>query len=188
MDAHAVDNILARHRSRRRARWIGLWLAIASSLVPLHARGAEISVPITIDYLTLNAAIRQDFYTGPEGRAELWSGVGPCQFLNAENPAFGPAGTRVKFETSAKLALGIGIAGRCVNPFSWSGIAEAESDPYIAPVVRLKMRVVDLNLYNQEHKKTFIASKVLDTVKRYLSPRLEAFSYDLKPAIDQLGA
>ncbi|HVA79293.1 MAG TPA: lytic transglycosylase domain-containing protein, partial [Candidatus Binataceae bacterium] len=46
----------------------------------------------------------------------------------------------------------------------------------------------DLNLYNAMHQKTLIAGQGFDLIKQYLIPELETFTYDLNPAIRQLGS
>ncbi len=160
--------------------------AAISPLCGAHA--ADVSVPITIDYLTLGAALKAQMYTAPGGKAALWNGADQCQFLSAENPVFSSASSRLRLETAASLGLGVAVAGRCVSPITWSGIAEAESSPYIAPGLRLKIRIANLNLYNTAHQKTFIVGKGFDLIKQYLIPGLETFTYDLNPAIQQLGA
>jgi hypothetical protein len=165
--------------------------AIAAAFLALAiarpARARDVRIPLTIDYLTLTEALKADLYTAPGGRAPLWNGTDACQFLYAENPAFGRAGERVMLETAASLALGLEIAGRCISPVSWTGIVEAESQPYIAAGLKLKFRIADLNLYNPQHEKTILVGKGFDLIKQYLIPRLETFSYDLNPSVQQLA-
>ncbi|HEY2487187.1 MAG TPA: lytic transglycosylase domain-containing protein [Candidatus Binataceae bacterium] len=162
----------------------GLLVALATSL----ARAAEVRVPLTIDYLTLGEAIRHQLYTAPGDRAALWNGPDECQFLYAENPTFSRAGERVQLETTAALSLGVALGSRCVSPLTWSGIVEAESEPYLARGIRLMLHIADMNLYNPRRQKTLIAGRGFDLIKRYLVPRMETFSYDLNPALQQLGA
>ncbi len=161
----------------------GLLLALAPAL----ARAAEVRVPLTIDYLTLGEAVRHQLYTAPGDRAALWNGPGECQFLYAENPSFSRAGERVQLETTAALSLGVALGGRCVSPFTWSGIVEGQSEPYLARGLRLMLHIADMNLYNPRRQKTLIAGRGFDLTKRYLVPRMETFSYDLNPALQQLG-
>ncbi len=189
---NAVDNRASQfsaHTSRGRRAAVALTIfALAAICTAPIARAANVSVPITVDYLTLTAALKAQIYTAPGGRAALWSGLDNCQFLYAENPAFSSASPRLRLETAASLGLGVSFAGRCVSPIAWSGIVEAESAPYIASGTRLKLKVVDLNLYNAAHQKTLIAGKGFDLIKQYLIPQIETFTYDLSPAIQQLGA
>lgn len=185
----AVDKSAAKIKNDTHAALILLAMAAFSAIFPVRtARAADVSVPITIDYLTLGAALKAQMYTAPGGRAALWNGADQCQFLYAENPAFSSAAPRLRLETAASLGLGVAVGARCVSPIAWSGIAEAESSPYIAPGLRLKIRITDVNLYNAAHQKTLIAGKGFDLIKQYLIPGLETFTYDLNPAIQQLGA
>ena len=159
-----------------------LLVALAASL----AHAAEVRVPLTIDYLTLGEAIRHQLYTAPGNRAALWNGPDECQFLYAENPSFSRADERVRLETAATLSLGVALGSSCVSPLTWSGIVQAETEPYLAPGIRLMLHIADMNLYNPRRQKTLIAGRGFDLIKRYLVPRMETFSY-LNPALQQLG-
>src|SRR5579885_3629789 len=163
-------------------------LAAGVAVAASGVQAGEVRVPLTIDYLTLTEAIRDQIYTAQGGRAPLWNGGDECQFLYAEDPAFSRADTRVRLETAASLGLGVAVAGRCVSPVAWSGIVEAESAPYIAGGVRLMLRIEDMKLYDAHHQKTLIAGKGFDLIKQYLIPRLETFAYDLNPAVEQLAS
>ncbi|MGO9607945.1 MAG: lytic transglycosylase domain-containing protein [Candidatus Binataceae bacterium] len=179
----------ATKRGERRGR-AGAVAAIAALLALVSSspsRANEVRVPVTIDYVTLSEALRHAVYTAPGGRAALWNGSDDCQFLYAENPVFSRADARVKLETTTSLGLGVQIAGQCVSPLNWGGIVEAESSPYVATGLRLMLRIEEMNLYDQQHQKTLIAGKGFDLIKQYLIPRIETFSYDLNPSIQQLA-
>jgi len=143
-----------------------------------------VRIPVTVDYLALGAALREQLYTD-RGRMPLWNGSDQCQYLYAENPRFGRAGDQVKLEGDGSLMVGAMVAGNCVSPIVWNGIIEAETAPYIAANMQLKFRVADINLYNREHQKTLLAGHGFDLVKQYYIPRLETFTFDLSPAFQQ---
>ncbi|HEY9158891.1 transglycosylase SLT domain-containing protein [Candidatus Binatus sp.] len=159
---------------------------------PDPARAAQVRLPLTIDYIALREALKRNLFTAPGGRAQLWNGIDDCQFLYAENPEFsratagGPA--TVKLETANSLGLGVSMGSQCLNAVQWSGIVEALGVPYIAPGLQLKFHFTDLNLYDSAHQKTELVSRGFDLIKSYLIPQLDGFSYDLKPAVAQLGA
>ena len=159
---------------------------------PDPARATQVRIPLTIDYIALREALKRNLFTAPGGRAQLWNGIDDCQFLYAENPEFsratagGPA--TVKLETADSLGLGVSMGSQCLNAIQWSGIVEALGVPYIAPGLQLKFHFTDLNLYDSAHQKTQLASQGFDLIKSYLIPQLDDFSYDLKPAVQQLGA
>jgi soluble lytic murein transglycosylase-like protein len=168
-----------------------LWIIVAAialaAATPAVACAAQIKVPLTIDYLALREALKHTLYTAPGNRAPLWNGPDQCQFLYAENPDFARAAGDVKLDTAASLGMGVSVAGQCIG-VPWDGIVEAIGKPYIASGLQLKFHFNDLNLYNSKHEKSMVVSNGFDLIKQYLIPRLELFSYDLNPAIQQLGS
>lgn len=180
----------SRCRERRPRLWAGFAAALAIALMPIRAAyaqasGEAVKIPLTIDYLALSAALKQQLYTD-NGRAPLWNGADQCQYFYAENPAFSRAGNNVGLETNASLSLGVAMGSQCLSPIAWNGILAAATSPYIAPSLNVKFRVTDINLYDEHHQKTMIAGKAFDLVKQYFIPRLETFSFDLNPAREQL--
>ncbi len=155
---------------------VAVIVAAASLCGPAGAApAARITVPLTIDYLTLGAALKRQIYDGPGGRAILWKGSNDCEFLYAENPRFarGADAVGVKLESNGELGLGVPLAGTCINPISWKGIIEVDATPYLTPNLRLMFRVRDINLYDEQHRKSLIAGNGFDLIKGNFIPRLE---------------
>jgi hypothetical protein len=171
--------------------WIIIIAAIAILAESAPACASQVRIPLTIDYVTLREALKRQLYNAPGGRAELWNGLDDCQYLYAENPelarATAPGAATVKLETSNSLGLGVAVGSQCLNAIQWSGIVETLGVPYIAPGLQLKFHFTDLNVYDSAHQKTQIVSKGFDLIKSYLIPRLNDFSYDLRPAVQQLA-
>jgi len=173
-----------------------LWIIVAALFTMVAgtppARASQVRIPLTIDYLTLREALKRQLYTAAGGRAQLWNGLDECQFLYAENPEFSqatePGAATVKLETANSLGLGVAMGSQCVGAINWSGIVDALGVPYIAPGLQLKFHFTDLDLYDSAHQKTAIASRGFDLIKSYLIPRLDDFSYDLRPSVQQLAA
>ena len=184
--------LLRRARRLRSKLWIIIIAAIASFAQSALASAAQVRIPLTIDYITLSEALKRQVYTAPGGRAELWNGLDDCQYLYAENPQFArataPGAATVKLETNNSLEIGVAVGSQCLNAIQWSGIVETLGVPYIAPGLQLKFHFTDLNLYDSAHQKTEIVSKGFDLIKSYLIRRLDDFSYDLNPAVQQLAA
>ncbi len=176
---------------------VRLWIFIAAIVAifvtrPAPARASQVRIPLTIDYITLREALKRKLYTAPGGRAPLWNGLDDCQFLYAENPEFSHAAeggaATVKLETANSLGLGVAMGSQCVGAIQWNGIVEALGVPYIAPGLQLKFHFTDLNLYDAAHQKSQLVSRGFDLIKSYLVPKLDDFSYDLNPAVQQLAA
>jgi hypothetical protein len=155
-------------------------------VIPCVASAAQVAIPVHIDYLMLRAALKQQIYTAPGGRADLWSGTDSCQFLYATDPRFEYNSGKLGFESNGELSVGIGVSGSCVSPINWSGIMGADLEPYISPDLAIKFRVTDLNLYRPNHEKSLVVGRGFDLIKTNLIPRLETFTFDLKPPIQQL--
>ncbi|HZC47281.1 MAG TPA: lytic transglycosylase domain-containing protein [Candidatus Acidoferrum sp.] len=182
---------------RTHASAIALWIIVATFFamivaLPARARASQVRIPLTIDYIALREALKRKLYTAPGGRAPLWNGADDCQYLYAEHPEFSRATTggaaTVKLETATSLGLGVAMGSQCLSAVQWSGFVEALGVPYIAPGLQLKFHFTDLNLYDSAHRKTQLVSQGFDLIKNDLIPRLDDFSYDLKPSVQQLSA
>ncbi len=150
---------------------------------------AQIIVPLTIDYATLGAALKRQIYDAPGGRAILWKGTNDCEFLIARNPRFATSGAAtVGLESDGELGLGVPMADQCVNPISWKGIIAIDAAPYLTPNLSLMFRVTDINLYDQDHRKSFIVGRGFDLIKGNFIPRFETFKFDLRAPIEEFSA
>jgi hypothetical protein len=190
-----IARLLGLHQEKESTVRLWIILTIASviffaAIAP--ARASQVRIPMTIDYITLREALKRKLYTAPGGRAELWNGLDDCQFLYAENPEFSRAtaggAATVQLETANSLGLGVAMGSQCLNAVQWSGIVQALGVPYIAPGLQLKFHFTDLNVFDSAHQKTEVVSQGFDLIKGYLIPRLNDFSYDLNPAVQQLAA
>ena len=149
----------------------------------------QVTVPLTIDYLTLGAALKRQIYDAPGGRAILWQGANDCEFLYAENPRFAQNGAAtVALESDGELGLGVPLAGKCINPISWKGIIAIDATPYLTPNLMLMFRVSDVNLYDRLHRKSLIVGRGFDLIKDNFIPRFETFKFDLREPIEEFRA
>ena len=158
--------------------------ALLSLSLSRTASAVEITIPLNIDYITLTEALRHNAYDGPAGRAELWVGSDKCQYFYAYRPRFERQDGALVLGTDADLSLGVAVAGKCVTPVTWSGVIEFETQPYVGSDLAIKFHVVNINLYNSAHKKSVLL-RGFDLIKSHIVPRIEDFSYDLRPPLDQ---
>ena len=143
----------------------------------------QVFVPLTIDYVTLGAALKRQIYDAPGGRAILWKGANACEFLYARIRASPrTAQRRSMLESDGELGLGVPLGDKCVNPISWKGIIAIDATPYLTPNLTLMFRVSDINLYDQQHQKSLIVGRGFDLIKDNFIPRFQTFKFDLRPA------
>src|SRR5438128_2180875 len=84
----AVMPRMITRRSRRSFTWLFASCLIALLSVPRVASAVQVTIPLDIDYITLEEALKHHVYQGTAGRAELWAGSDKCQYLYATNPRF----------------------------------------------------------------------------------------------------
>ncbi len=149
----------------------------------------QVFVPLTIDYVTLGTALKRQIYDAPGGRAILWKGANACEFLYARNPRFTQNGpTAVVLESDGELGLGVPLGDQCVNPISWKGIIAVDATPFLTPNLTLMFRVSDINLYDEQHKKSLIVGRGFDLIKDNFIPRFQTFKFDLRAPIEEFRA
>src|SRR5271167_279374 len=152
------------------ARLARLWVALAAlgwlAGFAVVVSAAQITVPLTIDYITLRETLIHQIYDAPDQRAQLWNGANICEYLYSENPRLARAGVGIKLDTDGTLSLGLPMGEQCVSPLSWQGIIEIDAAPYLAPNLRLMFRVTNINLYDAQHQKTLIVGRGFDLIKQ----------------------
>ncbi len=148
--------------------------------------GVQIFVPLTIDYVTLTAALKKQIYNAADSRAILWRGDNACEFLYARNPRLTQnAPTAVTLESEGELGLGVPLGDQCVNAVSWDGIVAMDLTPVFTPALTLIFHVTDVNLYDRQHRKSLIVGRGFDLIKGNFIPRIESFKFDLRPPIEE---
>lgn len=83
------------------------------------------------------------------------------------------------------MSLGLPVAAKCLSPLAWSGMIGASANPYVKGLA-LKFRISDIDLYDRDGNKSLIVGRGFDLIKSNFIPRMETFSYDLAPAVEQL--
>src|SRR5438876_11735258 len=69
--------------------------AVLFAVSATRAGAVQLELPLKLDYLLLDAAMKQRYYSGPGGRAQLWNGDGNCGHFYAVNPRFSRSGPNV---------------------------------------------------------------------------------------------
>ncbi len=159
--------------------------AIASSIAatiapPPMAVVRALRIPLTIDYLALSAALRQQLYTD-NGRAPIWNGSDRCQYFYAENPRFARAGNNLKLETEGTLMIGLLVGSNASARFN--GKASSRSTPR-----RMSRRRRNSSFTSATSTSTMCiirrpcwSAKGSISLSQYYIPFLETFTFDLSP-------
>jgi hypothetical protein len=144
---------------------------------------AQVEVPVEIDYLVLDAALKQRFYTAAGGRAVFWQGPANCGHLYATDPHFSQAGSDIRLISAADLQAALALAGQCLSAMSWNGKLAAVMTPRIEGS-ELKFHIKDVEFINADGR--VIGGDALNMMKGQLLGQLGNFSYNLRPYIDRV--
>src|SRR5690349_13315951 len=73
------------------------------------AFATPVAVPAEIDYLVLDTALKQRFYTASGGRAVFWQGSANCGHLYATDPHLSRAAADVRLVSAADLQAALAL-------------------------------------------------------------------------------
>jgi hypothetical protein len=149
------------------------------------AGAAQVRFPLTVDYEVLRAALRKHLEERGPGGLELWRTADGCGSFVLREATIEPADGRLKIEGPASVGAGIPLFGLCWANVSWNGHAEIVARPEIGPDWQLRLRDLDVQLYDPA--KRGIAARLWTVVKGWVEAELSTFAFDLGPPVNELG-
>ena len=157
-----------------------LWLSTA--------RAAEVSFPLTVDYALLGRALRETLTADQTGDIVLWGTATGCRSLVLRDVAIDAAQERARIVARGRARVGFGFLRFCFAPLSWDGYLDSLATPEIGHDWQLRFRDLDSHLYDAQHRRTVVASRLWEVIKSRVEERFEAFHFDLAPPIDEASA
>src|SRR2546425_449244 len=157
-----------------------LWLSTA--------RAAEVSFPLTVDYALLGRALRETLTADQTGDIVLWGTATGCRSLVLRDVAIDAAQGRARIVARGRARVGFGFLRFCFAPLSWDGYLDSLATPEVGRDWQLRFRDLDSHLYDGQHRRTIVASRLWEVVKSRVEERFEAFHFDLAPPIDEASA
>ena len=159
--------------------WLG-WLVLATGV-----EAAEVRFPLTVEYDLLQAALRKHLRDAG-GEIVLWRSADGCRSFVLRDPKLEPVEGRLRIGGPGQAEAGLGALGYCLASVGWQGFVEVLAQPEIASDWRLRLRVVDTQLYDANRQQSGVASRVWDAVKGWAESALPTFGYDLGPPVQEL--
>ncbi len=162
---------------------------LLAMLLAGHAAAREVTVPIRMDLGFVRQTLVQQLYTEPGEKATLWNdGVG-CGWLELYEPKLDVVDGQLRIETRGDARIGTKVGSKCLVALDWKGFLEVFEEPQLDAAARsITFKVVNSNIYDEQHEKHFFTGKLWDLVKKYVQPRLEAVHVDLTQPFDELKA
>ena len=164
---------------------------LVASLVLLaaapNASADEVQFVLTVDQDVLGMALRQHLEAqGPAG-LELWRSADGCGTFAMKDVAIEPADARVKIVGVASGSAGVRLFGLCWANVSWTGRAEIMTRPEIGPDWQLRLRDLDIHLYDRAGRTPSLATRLFTLVKSWSESQISTFTVDLGPPVTELS-
>src|SRR2546427_3028520 len=144
-----------------------LWLSTA--------RATEVSFPLTVDYALLGRALRETLTADQTGDIVLWGTATGCRSLVLRDVAVDAAQERARIVARGRARVGFGFLRFCFAPLSWDGYLDSLATPEVGRDWQLRFRDLDSHLYDGQHRRTIVASRLWEVVKSRVEERFEAF-------------
>lgn len=172
---------------------MGRGLALICTMIclltaPARAAAADsIELPLTLRTALLQHSIARYLNPQLDQPAVLYQ-EGPYRFLHSDQPRLSIRGGQPHFSSRISASLGFRLLGKWPVGLKWDGSIDMSLTPYVDEKWQLRYHIVDSIIYDKDGTKPMMSSLVWNLVKRYLHPRLENFSLDLKPPQQEIVA
>ncbi|MBU0968026.1 MAG: lytic transglycosylase domain-containing protein [Proteobacteria bacterium] len=113
---------------------------------------------------------------------------GPYRYLHSDQPRLYIRDSQPHFSTRISANLGFKLLGIWPVALKWNGSIDMTLSPYVDEKWQLRYHIVDSIIYDNAGARPMISGFVWNLAKRFLHPRLEDFSLDLKPPQQEILA
>jgi len=164
-------------------------LALTLIAVARIARADDVTVtfPLTVDYPTVAAAMRDALGIAPGAPASLW-GDDRCRSLVVRDVDAARADGRVRIDARGTARLGFSFLGFCFAPVGWDGWLETRATPTLADGWRLRFRDLDASLLDAARRRSAVGTRLVGLVQGSVEERYGQVGIDLAPPVSEATA
>jgi hypothetical protein len=169
-----------------RQHGLAWWLASTALTLAPQAQGAELEVPLVLDYRILQQALQQQLFTGPGQQIEVYADRIRCNTLVLGQPRAGGTSTgQVRILTAITAHTGTPLGQRCLLARSWHGVIETLHEAFIGSTgSTVAFKVVGSDILRQDTSESVVPRVMQKWIRQYIHPRLDAIVIDLGPALN----
>jgi hypothetical protein len=161
---------------------VAVLLLIAATAWEAAAR--ELTFPLVVDYGLLRAALASRLREqAPEGA--LWGRTEDCRSMVVDDVRMDHADGKVMISLRGNARVGVRFIGFCLVPIRWDGFLDTRAVPRVGPDWQLRFADLESQLYDRQHHKTVVGSRVWDLVRGSVEEELGRFAFDLAPPIEE---
>ena len=148
----------------------------------------EVRFPLTISYDTLLTAMRRHLEPSGGSGLELWRSPDGCGSFGLEDATLTGTDRGLNIAGPASGQAGLRFLGLCWANVTWTGYVEILARPEVGADWQLRLRDVDIRLYDGNRKPTGVAPRLFAVVKRWSEAELSQFTFDVGPPLRELSA
>ena len=169
------------------------FVLVCTVLLCLFTAPSRLSATTTIELpLTLRTALLQHSlarHLNPQiDEPTVLYQEGPYRYLHSDQPRLYISDGQPHFSTRILAHLGLKFLGIWPVALKWSGSIDMTLSPYVDEQWQLRYHIVDSIILDNAGAKPMISGLVWKLAKRFLHPRLEGFSLDLRPPQQEIVA
>jgi len=172
-------------------KWLSAALLTASlglvAAVPAPS-AEEIRFPLTVGYDVLLTAMRRHLEQGAASGLELWRSPDGCGSFLLKDVILTGKDRRVNIAGPASGEAGLRLLGLCWANVTWTGHVEISARPEIGADWQLRLRDLDVRLYDTNRQRAGIGPRLFALVKKWSDAELSRFTFDLGPPLREVSA
>jgi len=154
---------------------------------PRLSAATTVELPLTLRTALLQQSIAR--YLNPQiDKPTVLYQEGPYRYLHSEEPRLYIRDSQPHFSTRILAQLGFKFLGIWPVALKWNGSIDMTLSPYVDEQWQLRYHIVDSIIYDKAGGKPKLSGLVWNLSKRFLHPRLEGFSLDLRPPQQEIAA
>lgn len=160
---------------------VAWWLALCFVLtVRADLRAATVELPLFLRTQILQNALQESLTPGPDRKAALYQ-KDTHNYFHIADPRLTIRDGEPQFRCDIAAGAGFEPIGVLPSAVHWKGSIEMNLFFYVDDRWQLRYRIIDSAIYDEKGGKPLLSSFVWKLSRRYLSPLLENFSFDLSP-------
>lgn len=146
-----------------------------------------VEIPLTLEFPLVRSMVKDRFYTSP-GQRLLLEDPDWCATIELWDPQVFPIQTSLGIRSKIRFQSGFRAGSTCFNLVNWTGEIEiVQSLRLDQGDWQLKFKTEDSFIYDEKHKRPFLAGFFWDYAKGYLHSTMDQMNIDLSSPVKELG-
>lgn len=163
-------------------------LLLSWLLWPAAVLAERVTIPLHLHPALLEALLRSQVFSDPDGRVRLNDDGSGCQYLVLEQPAVDTGEGAVDVQVDASARAGRAVGGRCLLVLDWSGRLALTQEPTVtADGTAVVLRNRSWRALRPDGSTDSVSTTVGGWLEQLMPLGLREMRVDLREPLNQLG-